>query len=170
MGFSTKVRTMFVSPKVLLLSLVFAVGSVATPATPAAAQQPSQTRVNDCELNVHLLDTAHHLAGDDTIIIAIAHLGAGEVNRELNRRRLHNVRAYLTYFGWKRPRATVVTAEGEKVDGVGRVDIYVRGLLWASLGVRRNGDLILGICEPDYMRSIDETRTFYPFRDRKKKR
>ena len=160
---------MFVSPKVLLLSCVFVFGSFATPATPAAAQQPAQTRVNDCELNVHLLDTAHHLAGDDNII-AIAHLGDGEVKLELNRRRLHNVRAYLTYFGWKRPRATVITAEGEKVDGVGRVDIYVRGSLWASLGVRRNGDLILGICEPDHMRSIDETRTFYPWRDRKKKR
>lgn len=121
-------------------------------------------------MNVHLLDNAHHLAGDDTIIIAVAHLGNGESNLDLNRRRLHNVRAYLTTFAWKRPRATVVTAEGEKVLGFGRVDIYVRGALWTSLAVRRNEDLIVGICEPDYMRSRDETRTFYPFRDRKKKR
>jgi hypothetical protein len=138
---------------------------------PVAAQfwQKPETIVQNCEMNVHLLDTAHQLAGDDTIIIAVAHLGAGERNPELNRRRLHNVRAYLTYFAWKRPAATVITAEGENVKGFGRVDIYVRGGHWASLGVRRNDDLILGICEPDYMRSADETRTFYPFRDRKKK-
>jgi len=121
-----------------------------------------------CELNVHLLDNMHHLAGDDTIIIAVAHLGDGERNPELNRRRLHNVKAYLTTFAWKRPSETVVTAVGERVKGYGRVDLYVRGGLWASLAVWRNEDLIVGICEPPYMRSKDETRTFYPFRDRKK--
>lgn len=148
------------------MSFVLAFGSLAKP---PATQEVPKTRVDHCEYNVHLLDNAHHLAGDDTIIIAIAHLGTGERNPELNRRRLHNVRAYLTTFAWKRPRATVVTAEGEPVNGVGRVNIYVRGGLWASMGVRRNDDLILGICEPDYMRSAEETRTFYPFRDRKKR-
>ena len=152
---------------VVLLLILFAFGSVATP----SASQPTPIPVvQNCEMNVHLLDNAHHLAGDDTIIIAVAHLGDGERNRELNRRRLHNVRAYLIDFAWKRPRATVITAEGERVKGFGRVDIYVRGRLWTSLAVRRNADLILGICEPDYMRSADETRTFYPWRDRKKKK
>ena len=153
-------------PTLLVLLLFVSV----SPAGRPASQEIPQTRVDHCEYNVHLLDNAHHLAGDDTIIIAVAHLGTGERNRELNRRRLHNVRAYLTTFAWKRPRATVITAEGEPVNGVGRVNIYVRGGLWASMGVRRNEDLILGICEPPYMRSADEWRTFYPFRDRKKKR
>lgn len=153
--------------KVVPLLFVLVFGSVATH---SASQEKPETKVHNCEYNVHLLDNAHHLAGADTIIIAVAHLGDGERNRELNRRRLHNVRAYLTTFAWKRPRATVVTAEGEPVKGVGRVEIYVRGWHWASLGVWPNSDLILGICEPDYMRSADETRTFYPWRDRRKKR
>ena len=148
-----------------LVLLIFVLASSSVP-----TQEIPKTTVNNCEYNVHLLDNAHHLAGDDTIIIAVAHLGDGERNPELNRRRLHNVRAYLTTFAWKRPRRTVITAEGARVDGVGRVDIYVRGWHWASLGVWRNDDLILGICEPDYMRSRDEWRTFYPWRDRKKKR
>ena len=158
---------MLTSANLALLLFVLALGSFAKQ---PASQETPQTRVDHCEYNVTLLDNAHHLAGDDTIIIAVAHLGTGERNRELNRRRLHNVRAYLTTFAWKRPRATVITAEGEPVNGVGRVNIYVRGGLWASMGVRRNEDLILGICEPPYMRSADEWRTFYPFRDRQKKK
>lgn len=158
---------MLTSANVVLLLFVLAFGAVAK--RPASQEIP-QTRVDHCEYNVHTLDNAHHLAGADTIIIAVAHLGTGERNPELNRRRLHNVRAYLTTFAWKRPRSTVITAEGEPVNGVGRVNIYVRGFMWASMGVRRNDDLILGICEPDYMRSDDEWRTFYPFRDRRKKK
>lgn len=130
--------------------------------------KPTDPILHHCEVNDNLLDNAHHLAGDDTIIIAVARLGTGEQNPEVNRRRLHNVKAYLTNFGWRRPRETVITAEGERVNGYGRIEIYVRGGHWATLAVRRNGDLIVGLCEPDYMRSEDETRTFYPWRDRKK--
>jgi hypothetical protein len=150
----------------MLLSLQISIAIFG--ASQPAGQQNPQPTLNNCEMNDHNLDTAHHLAGDDSVVVAIAHLGTGERNRDLNRRRLHNVRAYLTEFAWKRRRATVVTAEGERVNGYGRIDIYVRGTHWASLAVRRNADLIVGLCEPDYMRGPEETRTFYPFRDRKK--
>ena len=63
---------------------------------------------------------------------------------------------------------SVVTAQAEKVNGYGRIDIYVRGGHWASLAVRRNRDLIVGSCEPDHMRGREENMTFYPFRDQKK--
>lgn len=155
------------SAKLVLLSSLFVFASV-TVGAQAPTSKPVKPTLNNCEMNDHYLDTAHHLAGDDSTIVAIAHLGTGERNPELNRRRLHNVRAYLTSFGWKRQPDTVVTATGERVEGYGRVDIYVRGGHWASLAVRRNGDLIVGLCEPDSMRSEEERRTFYPFRDRKK--
>jgi len=161
---------MLISAKLVLLFSVFVTSSV-TPATQVASSQtpqPPQPTLNNCEMNNNNLDNAHHLAGADSTIIAIAHLGTGERNPDLNRRRLHNVRAYLTQFGWKRPPATVVTAEGERVNGYGRIDIYVRGGHWASLAVRRNLDLIVGSCEPDHMRGREENMTFYPFRDRKK--
>lgn len=153
--------------RLVLLFFLLNAGSV-TVATQEQSMKPKYATPQHCEVNDNQLDNAHHLAGDDTVIIAVAHLGTGERNPALNRRRLHNVKAYLTNFGWRRPRETVVTAEGERVNGFGRVEIYVRGGHWATLAVRRNEDLILGLCEPDYMRGEEETRTFYPWRDRKK--
>lgn len=155
------------SAMLVLLFCLFVASSV-TPQTQVPTWKPPQPTLNDCEMNNNYLNNAHHLAGDDSIIIAIAHLGNGERNPELNRRRLHNVRAFLAGYGWKRDPATVVTAEGERVNGYGGIDIYVRGGHWASLAVRRNLDLIVGSCEPDHMRGREENMTFYPFRDRKK--
>jgi len=152
----------------LVLLFFLLIASSITVATQEKSWTPQYSTPQHCEVNDHLLDTAHHLAGDDTVIIAVARLGTGERNPALNRRRLHNVKAYLTSFGWKRRLDTVVTAEGERVNGFGRIDVYVRGGLWATLAVRRNDDLIVGLCEPDYMRGEEETRTFYPWRDRKK--
>ena len=158
------------SAKLMLLVSLFLVSTVAPAGqVPSSQTGPApQPTLNNCEMNDNYLDNAHHLAGDDSIIIAVAHLGAGERDPNLNRRRLHNVREYLAGYNWKRPRATVVTGEGQKVDGYGRVDIYVKGSHWASLAVRRNADLIVGSCEPDHMRGQEENRTFYPFRDRRK--
>lgn len=155
-------------PAKLVLLFCFLVSSSVVPAIQTPNWQPAKPTLNNCEMNIHQLDTAHHLAGDDSTIIAIARLGTGETNPDLNRRRLHNVRAYLTGFGWKRAADTVVTAQAEKVNGYGRIDIYVRGGHWASLAVRRNRDLIVGSCEPDHMRGREENMTFYPFRDQKK--
>ena len=153
----------------MVLSFFLLVSSPVTVAPQEQKWKPTDPILHNCEMNIHLLDNAHHLAGDDTIIIAVARLGTGERNPELNRRRLHNVKAYLTSFGWKRKVDTVVTAEGERVNGYGRIELYVRGGHWATLAVRRNQDLIVGLCEPDYMRGREETMTFYPFRDRKKR-
>jgi hypothetical protein len=151
---------------VLLFSIL--VSSSVTTATQERSWKPTDPILHHCEMNVNLLDNAHHLAGADTIIIAVARLGTGERNPELNRRRLHNVKAYLTSFAWKRAPGTVITAEGERVNGYGRIELYVRGGHWATLAVRRNDDLIVGLCEPDYMLGREETMTFYPWRDRKK--
>ena len=152
----------------LMLLICFLVTCSMTPATQFASEQSPQPTLNGCEMNNHYLDNAHHLAGEDGTIIAIARLGTGERSRALNRRRLHNIRVYLTEFGWHRPPKTVITAESDRVNGYGRIDLYVRGLLWASLEVRRNQDLVVGSCEPDEMRGVEENRSFYPYRDQKK--
>src|SRR5882724_3072881 len=60
-------------------------------------------------------------AGADRVLIAVARLGTGEASRELNRRRLFNVRNYLEHYRGV-PAKRIVTAEGEKVRGYGRVD------------------------------------------------
>ena len=48
----------------------------------------------------------------------------GEQRQELNR--LHNVRTYLVQFDLRSPE-TIVTAEGLRVNGYGRVELYVGG-------------------------------------------
>jgi hypothetical protein len=159
---------MLITAKFMLLFCFF-VSHSATPARLFASQQTPQPTLNGCELNNNYLNNAHHLAGEDSTIIAIARLGTNERSRELNRRRLHNVRVYLTEFGWHRLPKTVVTAEGDRVKGYGRIDLYVRGSLWASLAVRRNQDLIVGSCEPEQMRGVEENRSFYPYKDQKKR-
>lgn len=140
--------------------------SVAQNRSAPADVQP-QTILGTCEDNISFLSNAHHLAGADGTIIAIARLGDGERSRELNRRRLHNVRVYLTEFDWQRAPQTVITAEGERVRGYGRVELYVRGILFAVLQVRRNQDLLVGSCEPDDIRPVGAERNLYPYRDRR---
>jgi len=101
---------------------------------------------SSCESNIALLDAAHAKAGEDGLIIAIARLGNGERNRNLNRRRLYNLQTYLEKFR-KRPAETIITAEGERVVGSGRVDVYVGGKLVVTLDLRRGQDLHVGSCD-----------------------
>lgn len=156
----------------------FLVGSIVIGALIASASvNPAQTVapvpeviLGTCEDNVSFLSNAHHLAGSDGTIIAIARLGDGETSLARNRRRLHNVRVYLTEFGWHRQPSTVITAQGEPIKGYGRVELYVRGVLFAILQVRRNQDLLVGSCEPDDMRPVKAERSLYPYLDQRRRK
>jgi hypothetical protein len=146
----------------LCVSCLFA-GRFAIAAPNHAGQQSPEAILSGCEGNNSYLSNAHHLAGAEGTIIAIARLGDGEMKRDLNRRRLHNVRIFLMDFGWHRDPGTVITAEGEKVKGYGRVELYVRGNLFAALAVRRNQDLLVGSC-------VGPERNLYPYLGRKPER
>ena len=159
--------------KVLVCSFVVSLLAAGIPVSiaqsgsgPANVQTP-YTILGTCEDNISALSNAHHLAGEEGTIIAIARLGDGERNRELNSRRLHNVRMYLTEFDWHRPPQTLITAEGEPLKGYGRVELYVRGVLFAVLQVKRNQDLLVGSCEPDKIRPVKAERNLYPYLDRR---
>lgn len=120
-----------------------------------------------CEYNIRTLDTLHQVAQGEEVIIAIARLGDGENRSDLNKRRLHNVREYLTsQIYWKRNPKTVITAEGERVKGYGRVEFYAKGILFDVLAVKRNGDLLVGSCEPDDIRPKSDA-IFYPLHNSK---
>ena len=130
-----------------------------TSAHGAAAQ--SQTRLFDqrpynCEGNSLRLDLLRNksISTDQKKIIAIARLGTGESSRELNRRRLYTVRAYLTAMGLF-PQS-LVTAEGDRVRGFGRIDVYVGGDLVEVLPVDRCKDLPVGICD----NSLEDRRLY----------
>jgi hypothetical protein len=156
---------------VLVLGLLVANASIGiVQSAPPNSRQLPQPILGNCETNISFLSNAHHLAGSEGTIIAIARLGDLERSRELNRRRLHNVRVYLTEFDWHRSPDTVITAEGSRVSGYGRVELYVRGVLFAVLAVRRNQDLLVGSCEPDSIRPIKAEENLYPYFDRKTRR
>ncbi len=108
---------------------------------PAKAEQ-SQPAPGNCESNISTLSLAHQAANEGRLLFAIARLGDDEYKRELNRRRLHNVRVYLTEFDWKRDPKTLIIAEGERVKGYGRVELYVDGRLFDVIAVKRNSDLL----------------------------
>ncbi len=132
----------------------------------SAQFQPSEPQ--NCESDIAILDAASRQAGEDGLIIVIARLGDGERNRELNHRRLHNVHTYLTEWDGRRNPKTVITAEGERAKGYGRIELYVSGKLFHTLLVYRNGDLVVGSCTYEINSPSEQQRenNLYPWRDR----
>lgn len=102
--------------------------------------------LSNCEANAATLDAVHQMAGDDGVIIAVARLGDGERNRSLSRRRLQILKSYLTNAPWTRPRETVVVAEGERVKGYGRIELYVGGKRVHVLPIKRNRAFLVQSC------------------------
>ncbi|HEY6120153.1 MAG TPA: hypothetical protein VIV66_09355 [Pyrinomonadaceae bacterium] len=109
----------------------------------------------NCENHIAVLEAANHDAGKDGLIILIGRLGSGDNKPDLNRHRLHSARAYLTDYLSARSTNTIVIAEGEKVEGYGRIEIYVGGKLYYVFAIKANGDLAVGSCEPA---DIDDAR------------
>ncbi len=148
----------------LVLTLCIAsVGGVA--AQNQSATDPSRLQPPDnCEGNASRLDVVRNksrAAGENKVTIAIARLGTGEQSRELNRRRLYTVRAYLTAMGVS--SQSLVTAEGERVQGYGRIEVYIGGELVELLPIERCKDLPVGICDND----VDDRRRYQLPRRRK---
>lgn len=159
-----------------VLGLALATCSIsAQESTDRSAVRPPEveTKPTNCERHILILEGAHHAAGKDGLIILIARLGDGENRQDLNRRRLHNARTYLSEYLNLRAPETIVTAEGERVKGYGRIEIYVGGKLYYVLALKRDADLIVGSCEPE---ALDDARQkelrlkLYPWRDRNPQR
>jgi len=136
----------------LLLVLALCIASLSsTVAQNQSASDPLTLHPPDnCEGNAASLDVVRNKsgeAGENKVTIAIARLGIGEQSRELNRRRLYTVRAYLTAMGV--PSQRLITAEGERVQGYGRVEVYIGGELVEVLPVERCKALPVGICDND---------------------
>lgn len=110
-----------------------------------------ETKPTNCERHIVVLEGAHHEAGDD----GLARLGNGENSRSINQHRLHSARAYLTDYLAARLPGSVVIAEGERVNGYGRIEIYIKGRLYSALAVKPNADLSVGSCEP---KELDDPR------------
>jgi hypothetical protein len=126
----------------------------------------SDPKPTNCENHIAVLEAAHYDAGKDGLIILIARLGNGDNKRELNQHRLHSARAYLTEYLHARSPNTIVIAEGERVEGYGRIEVYVGGKLYSVLAIKANADLSVGSCEPaelDDARQRQLRKKLYPW-------
>lgn len=153
-----KMREKLIKPalKMLVIGLVCSISGVTV-----AQQQSSHhamsflvptesdyRQTTNCEFSTALLDSLAQKTPAKELIIVIAHLGDGDTRPNLNERRLHNVRTYLTNYltlGRREPNAVVV-AGGERIKGNGSLEFYVSGKLYDTLRLRPNADLSLGEC------------------------
>lgn len=119
--------------------------------------KPEVVGNNNCEENRSLFDYVDTKTRGDAFVIIIARPGSGDRVREMNRRRLHNIREYLTYIREVPPRKIIV-AEGERVKGRGRVEVYAGGRMVAVFNVGPNEDLNGVDCEGG------RSTRYYPWR------
>ena len=102
---------------------------------------------SDCgEYPKALLDDAVMAEGKSESFIIIARLGTGERSRQLIRQRLFAPSNYLMESrGLQKNR--VITAEGERVRGLGHVEVYVGGKLRILFKMERNKNFVSD-CRP----------------------
>jgi hypothetical protein len=93
------------------------------------------------ETTSHYLDLIAKSAARDKSIIMVARLGDGESSRGIIRRRLSALRDY--FVNTRRiAESSVIAAEGERVRGLGQVEVYVGGRLFVVFRMRRNRDFV----------------------------
>jgi hypothetical protein len=148
--------------KYLLITFCFvAGGSVCDAQNSVPSNEVSPT---NCEQNSATIDQIRYMvtqgSSRDSLVIAVARLGNGETLRAVNRRRLYNLGTYWKEHGL--PAERLVIAEAERVNGYGRVELYVAGKLFDVLLVRRNRDLCVICCGDD--------ERYYPLRGKKQRR
>lgn len=100
----------------------------------------------NCDTTKANFDLIAQTAGSEGTIIAIGHLGRGELSREIVRRRVRNLQEFM-YFTRGVLKERTVTAEGERVQGLGQVDVYINGKLFMVFRMKRNRDFLTN-CEP----------------------
>ena len=102
-----------------------------------------------CWFNQVYLDNISQNIPSDKPLIIIARLGDKDLKPKLNKRRLHNIRAYLTQAvgeQFRRDQQTIILAEGEPIKGFGQVEFYLDGRLIEILKARQNSDLGVADC------------------------
>ena len=127
----------------LQANILLLVMLITSPAVAYAQQRldPVLGTVSNCEEGKALLDLLRNETGNEGVIILVARLGDGETSRKVNRERLYNTWSYLHHAG-QFPDEKLVKAEGERVRGQGRVELYAKGKLMLVLTAKRNGDIV----------------------------
>ena len=138
-------------PISLLLFLVL-MASAATRVV-GTAQDSSEPRViggnvgvdgSYCESTKADFDEIAAVANErDSNVIIISRLGKGERSRSISRLRLSQIRNHLMMVrGYSSDR--IIIAEGERVKGLGLVEVYIKGKPFIIYRMKRNRDFIRG--------------------------
>lgn len=101
------------------------------PLLPVSLDEP----VN-CDDVLLYLDDAVGRAKDlkDTYLIIVGRLGKGETSRRLNQMRLLAIESYIKRKG----ASKYLTAEGNRTEGLGRIELYVGGRLLHLMPITKN--------------------------------
>jgi hypothetical protein len=147
--------------------------------TPASASL-ADVRPTNCEDRTAVVDGVVQSVSPAELIIVISRRGDGDTKANIGRHRLYNARAYWTEFllaPISRKPETIILGEGEKVEGLGRLEFYTGGKLFYAIKFRRNEHLFVGECYPpddSYIRKgmfnlceVKSNQIFYPCRDMK---
>lgn len=130
---------------VLLLMLMLVTASVNFAQASSETTSNVQSTPDGCEMNASSLNiVAKDELLRDGFVIAIARLGKRETSRTLNQRRLLGVKGGLIKSGL--PAQRIIIAEGERVNGYGRVELYSAGKLQMTLLAFPNKVLCLDCC------------------------
>ena len=137
----------------LTLSVVSCASSVtlAQNASPEAEVIPANAR--RCQrntINIANLKQVARLKNEKVFVIV--HLGSGEISQRLNRRRLRDIGAEFDQVS-PMDRSSLILAEGERVKGQPRADVYLGSELYFVSYMPKNGDFCSLCC--------DRRREFY---------
>ncbi len=102
------------------------------------------------ELNSALTDAiAVEAQNSGERLFVIVHLGKGETSSRVNRVRLLNVKIFMNQKGFDKKNA--VFAEGERVEGEGRIEYYLGSRLMLITLAPQNKMPNLTCCEADIL-------------------
>src|SRR5688500_8168903 len=101
---------------ILLLHCSAVIAQQPPPLPPVKLSDFADAKPAQCQFRTPVLDYMNQDAQADRLIIVVARLGDDDIRPNLNRRRLHNVRAYWTQYlpkAQRRKPETIILAEGE---------------------------------------------------------
>lgn len=93
-------------------------------------------------------DSRFHKKNYEMAVVVVARLGTKEYSAKYNLQRLKETKAYLVKAGM--PESNIVIAQGERIKGKGRVEIYFGGFLYFYITLKPKQRLNLlkgGFCD-----------------------
>jgi hypothetical protein len=138
-------KSAFISIAFVFCSLTACEAAFAQPAAGDPYIVPSDSSGEIASREIDSMAAESRQSGERLFVIV--RLGAGEKSRRLNLGRLYNTRTYLSAKSFD--QSAIVFAEGERINGEGRIEFYLGSRLRLVVLAKRNRMPNLTCCE-DY--------------------